>query len=95
MSNSKAASLKTMNELHLVLTQRILEDLGRAHHIDPETKREVIPTALYNVIRQFLKDNGITKEIGRDGKDPLSALARRFTALSLGGDDDDDGIPTI
>jgi hypothetical protein len=109
MSKGRSATTETLNELHRLLTQRLLEDLKRPHYIDPETGREVIPYALYTIIGKFLKDNHIEKDMGKASKDPLGALAMKFKSVVPGDEEapgiddddedfgslDDDDIPTV
>ena len=101
-TNSKAATQEYLEELHRKLAEHLKEDLQKPHYVDPKTHQEVIPTALYNVINQFLKDNRIVGHIDKDRDDPLSNLARAFTKVVPDGEypgfddpNDDNDTPTV
>jgi hypothetical protein len=86
---SKAASQEYLEDLHRVFSEMLLKDLTKARTVGEDGK-ETIPTALYNVIRQFLRDNKIEKVITDTQGDSLGLLSTHFAGVGPGEELDDD-----
>jgi len=82
---SKAASQEYLEDLHRRFSEMLLQDLTKKRVVGEDGK-ETIPTALYNVIRQFLKDNKIEKVLTDAQGDSLGLLNKSFAGVGPGGE---------
>jgi hypothetical protein len=73
-----AVSKETLDKIHELLAADMLDRLENGTNVvDKETgevEKVSISAAELNVIRQFLKDNGIDKGAAPKGDDPMRAL---------------------
>jgi len=90
--NKRGATEDALGLLHEEFAKILLEDLKKQRYVD-EKGKEHIPTALYNVVRQFLRDNHIEKIPGDYETDPLGVLQKKAYEFDPDEFDDDEGLP--